>query len=99
MGSEKGRQVNYLQHLTHHVLTNRIKRPPGTPASECQGMLIIDDAFADDNPIVHCCGECLKPKESDIPVIQLFRCRDCGHTIVVERCGQTEKLINEWTKN
>ncbi len=90
--------MNYLQHLTHHGLTDRLKRPPGIPASECQGMLIVDTTFDDDRPIIQACGECLKPKESDVPLIQIYYCRECGQTVVVERYGETEKLVNEWKK-
>ncbi len=90
--------MNYLQHLTHHDLTDRIKRPPGIPASECQGILIVDMMFDDDKPIAHACGECLQPKESDVPLIQLYYCRECGQTVVVERSRETEILKNEWIK-
>jgi DNA-directed RNA polymerase subunit RPC12/RpoP len=98
MDSEEGGKVNYLQVLTHHDLTDRLKRPPGTPESDCQGMLLLDQTFDDDRPIVHHCGECGKPKESDNLSVKIYVCRQCGHTIVVKQYDTFEYLVNDFIK-
>ncbi len=94
--------MNYLQHLTHHSLTDRIKRPPGTPPSDCQGTLLVGTTFDENEPVIHCCGECDKPKDVAVPVTQLYHCQTCDNTLVVKQPDEfdirTWSLENDWTK-
>ncbi len=75
-----------LQHETHQLLTATIRRPPGIPPSECDGMLKVEGSFTDGEPIHHKCGEChMASKPDPIFKVQLYSCRECKHILVVEQ--------------
>ncbi len=92
--------MNYIQHLTHHSLTYAIKRSPGTPESDCYGTLLVGTTYDENEPVIHCCGECDKPKDDAVPVTQLYYCQTCDHTLVVRQADEcdikTWSLINSY---